>query len=254
MFYFILIVLLSVMVVLGTRANELHLIVTQSAIRSDSQTAVWHEMGGTNILLMEFGPGTSLSFLAGLGVIIAYIGLWLCAVISLGFLVMVVSGAALCALVQFTMVSKVKKYFAIYERENGENPQKYFTGKNGLPNAVYTSVMIGIGKAVKLVLICSVVGILLYVFLRSGIRKMIDVEAMAITGDYAFPPNVIYDERENPWTCTDVIGENRNIRVYSPAVGGKKSDMFSSLYVDVSDAMDHPNATHLRAGNREFHW
>lgn len=255
MFYFILLVLLAVMIVNGTRANELNLMVKESAIHSDTQTAVWHELGGSNILLMEFGPDTGASFMAGLGVLLAYIGLWLCALGKIGFLVMVVLGVALCALIQYTMVSKVKMYFAAYERENGENPQKYFTGKNGLPHAVYTSVMIGIGKAVKLVLICSIVGILLYVFLRNGIRKMIDVEAMAITGDYGFPPNIIYDEKENAWTCTDVMGEDRNIKVYSPLKANDTHEASLRIYVDVADALaKHPDATRMRAGNREFHW
>lgn len=255
MMYFILLVLGAYLVAMGTRANVLNLEIKDSALaHTDRQVSVWHELGGFNTLFLQFGPATVMSFLAGIGVLAAYIGLWQCALGALSGLVMVILGAGVCGLVQYTMLDKIKKYFSEYEKTVGENPQQYFTGKNGIPHAVYTSVMVGVGKMVKFVLICSVVGILLYVFLRQTALKVIDLETAVITGDFEFPPRTIYDENENAWVCTDVLGEDQNIRVYTPVTAQNGREAAMKIYVDVNKAMEKPNATRMTVGNREFHW
>jgi len=255
MFYFILLVLAAYMAAMGTRANLLNLEIQSSALaRTDRQVSIWHELGGFNMLFLQFGPGTVPSFIAGVGMLAAYIGLWRCALGSLSGLIMVVAGAAVCGLIQYGMISRIKAYFAAYEKEIGENPAQYFTGKNGIPHAVYTSVMIGIGKMVKFILICSVVGILLYVILRQMALRVIDLETAVITGDYQFPPKIIYDEQDNEWICSDVMGEDQNIRVYTPVTAKNRNDISARIYVDANAASEHPDATRMIVGNRTFHW
>lgn len=254
MFYAILLILLAIMITAGTKANVLSLEVKESAIQSDTQRAIWHELGAFNMLLLEFGPSTPVSFLAGMGVIFAYIGLWICALGNWGGLAMVIPGLVVCGLIQYIMVSKVRQYFAEYEKANGESPKKYFTGKNGLPHAVYTSVMIGIGKAVKLLLICSIVGISIYVILRHQALKVIDWETSIITGDFGFPPQMIYDEQDEPWICCDILGDEKNIRVYEPVNAKNTHEAAMKIYVDVHEALEHPEATRMVCGSRTFHW
>lgn len=262
MFYFILLVLGGFMIAMGIRANVLNQEVrklTETAAYSETQTVIWHELGGFNTLLLEFGPNMFLSFLAGVGALAAYLGLWMCALGNISGLLMVILGAAVCGLMQVPMITGSKSYFKEYETKTGEDPRPYFTGKNGLPNAVYTSVMIGIGKTVKFVLLVSVVGILLYVILRQGALRVIDLETAAITGDYQFPPKTIYDEYGNPWFCTDAMGEDGYIKVYSPAASGK-ADRGTRIYVDSRKLQEKaPNATgvivtHAVFGNKTFHW
>ena len=169
MVYFILLVLGAFLIAMSFRANILNHEITEivdAAAYGKEQEAVWHEMGGFNLLFLQFGPNMALSFLAGAGVLAAYLGLWMCALGKLSGLLMVILGAAVCGVIQVTMVAGIKTYFAGYEKEMGEDPRPYFTGKNGVPHAVYTSVMVGVGKVVKFVLIVSVVGILLYVILK----------------------------------------------------------------------------------------
>lgn len=255
MMYFILLVLGAFLIAMGLRANLLNQEVQQTiATASEEQAAVWHEMGGFNTLLLQFGPDTALSFAAGAGVLVAYLGLWKCALGGLSGLLLVVLGAAVCGLVQYRMIARIKTYFAEYEREIGEDPRPYFTGKNGIPQAVYTSVMIGIGKLVKLVLIVSVVGILLYAILKQAILKGLNMEAMIIRDEYQFPPKTIYDENDDAWFCTDRMGEDGDVKVYSPAPGAK-ADRILKIYVSSEEILKKaPKATGMIVGNRTFHW
>lgn len=260
MVYFILLVLGAFLIAMGFRANILNHEITEivdAAAYGKEQEAVWHEMGGFNLLFLQFGPNMALSFLAGAGVLAAYLGLWMCALGKLSGLLMVILGAAVCGVIQYTMVARIKAYFAGYEKEMGEDPRPYFTGKNGVPHAVYTSVMVGVGKVVKFVLIVSVVGILLYVILKRAVLKGLDLEATAIRGDYQFPPKRIYDENEDAWFCTDALGEDGNIKVYSPAPGGRTNRSIR-VYIDSKQVLEelekHPKATRIKVGDRIFHW
>lgn len=259
MFYTILIVLLAVMIGSGIRANLLDLEVKKMANAADTQKEIWHELGAFNRLLLEFGPNTFLSFLAGMGVILAYIGLWMCALGNWPGLWMVIIGVLVCALIQSTMVIKAKNFFKEYNKTLKEDPKKYFTGKNGLPHAIYTSVKIGIGKAVKFLLICSVVGILLYVILKNVMLRSIDLETMAITGDYNFPPYFIYDQNDQQWVCDGVMGEEQKIKIYRPFQPKGTYLNVREVYVDINElleGMEKQNVSQnsFRIGEWTFHW
>ena len=259
MFYAILIILLAVMLGSGIKANLLNLEVKKMAGAADTQKGIWYELGAFNRLLLEFGPNTFLSFLAGIAVILAYVGLWMCGLKNWAGLWMVIIGLLVCALIQYTMVVKVKRFFAEYEKTLGENPKKYFTGKNGLPHAIYTSVMIGIGKAVKFLLIGSVVGILLYVFLKNIMLRSIDLETMAITGDYDFPPYFIYDQNDQQWVCDGVMGEEKKIKIYRPYQPKGTYLNVREVCVDVNELlkkMENPNTSQnsFTIGDWTFHW
>lgn len=260
MVYAILLILGCVLIAMGMRANVLdHEVreITAAAAYDETQAAVWYEMGGFNLLFLDHGPNTFLSFLSGMGVLAAYIGLWMCALGKFIGILAVVLGIAVCAAIQYTMVAEIRTYFAKYEKEIGKDPRPYFTGKNSVPHAVYTSVKVGIGKMVKFVLLVSIVGIMIYVIFKRAILNGLDLEATAIKGDYQFPPKTIYDENEDAWFCTGALGEDGNIKVYSPAPDAKANRSIE-IYIDSNAALEelekHPKATKIQVGDRIFHW
>lgn len=264
MFYVILIILLAVMAGSGIRANLLNLEVEEMAVKrmmnpSDTQEEIWYELGAFNRLLLAYGPNTPLSFLAGMAVILAYVGLWMCALGNWTGLWMVVIGLLVCALIQYTMVVSIKRFFKQYEETLGEDPKKYYTGKNGLPHAIYTSVMIGIGKAMKFLLICSVVGIMIYVIIKNAMLRSIDLETMAITGNYNFPPHTIYDQNDQEWVCAGVMGPEKNIKVYRPLKLEGSYHTIPEICVDVNKLLtemgkENMSQNSFEIGNRTFHW
>lgn len=258
MLYFILLVLAAWMIVMGTRANILNLEVANSAIQSDNQHVIWHEMGGLNILLLEYGPNMPLSFISGVGILIAYIGLWRCVLGSWNGMLMVILGVAVCAAVQFTMIAKIKTFFKEFEETYKTSASDIFCGKNGLAHAIYTSIMIGIGKMVKFVLIVSVVGILLYVLLRQAILNGLNIEEKLISGEaFEFPPRTIYDENENPWILTEVMGEDKNIRIYDNPADRNASKVYinvDNLQHEIDQQGIAGLQVKLNVGEHTFHW
>lgn len=258
--YAILLILGGFLAAMGFRANELNKQIREmleADAAGEEQRAVWHEMGGFNLLLLTYGPNTLLSLAGGAGLFAAYIGLWRCALGKWSGLVMVILGAGVCAAVQYTMIARVKADFARQEKETGENPAQYFTGKDSLSYAVYTSVMIGAGKIVKFILIVSIVGIMLYGILKRAVLSNLDLEERIIRGDFQFPPKVIYDEVEAPWRCTAKLGEDGHIKVYTPitqkTLWGPSQQ--PAVYID-SNKLDglESKITHIIVGDRTFHW
>lgn len=215
MLYFILLVLGAWLLAMGTRANELYkLTADQKDSAPEEQVSAWYNLGGMNLLILECGSGTFASFVTGVGVIAAYIGLWLCALSNWNGLWLIVAGVLVCGMIQYAFLQRIKTMFRRYKRRTKQNPKEVFIRKTGPKHAVYMSILIGTGKATSFLLICSVVGILFYIFLKKTAQVIIYKEEMVERG---IGSETIVDENGNEWTCQYYFGDD--LRFFTNANG-----------------------------------
>lgn len=242
MFYFILVALAAALFVMGLRANELYKVTSaEKDTATDSQIGIWYKMGGFNLLVFECGPGVFLSFLAGMGVIAAYAGLWMCALEKWAGIAVVLAGVLVCALIERSFVGHINDYFMKYKEETGEDPNEIFTGKTGLTHAVYTSVKIGVGKALTFLMLISIVGIALYFILRNMIRGALYQEERIERGE---SEDRLVDENGDVWKCKWHLGDD--IWVYDGPNG-------QSIQVKASDMIHaQNNAKYISVGGHTF--
>jgi len=246
MFCLILIVLLAVMWVRAFRASELYK-VTRSRKDdpnlSDEQLQVWYNLGGLNMLLLNNEPNMFISFLGGAGVLVAYGGLWMCALGKWAGIALVLVGAAVCVVTQLGMVNQIKAFFKEYQEEMHEDPKEVFTGKSSLGHAVRTSINIGIARALSVAMICSVVGILLYFFSKMMGRKINYDEEKIERGE---GEEDLIDDTGDRWHCRYYLGDD--VRVYRNTRTGKE------IYVKTADMLEAQKKSKLiQIGNRTFH-
>ncbi len=246
MFYCILIVLLAVMWVRAFRASELYKITRghkDDPNLPDDQVQVWYNLGGFNVLLLNNDPNMFISFLGGVGVLVAYGGLWMCAVGKWAGLAVVLVGVAVCVVTQLGMVNQIKAFFREYQAEMKEDPKEVFTGKSSLGHAVRTSINIGIARALSVVMFCSVVGILLYFFSKMMGRKINYDEEKIERGE---GEEDLIDDNGDRWHCRYQMGDD--VRVYRNTRTGKE------IYVKTADMLEAQNKSKfIQIGNRTFH-
>jgi len=246
MFVLILIVLLAVMWVISFRASELYKVTRarkDDPALSAAQVQTWYNMGGFNLLLLNNEPNAFISFLAGLSVWVAYGGLWMCAFGKWAGIALVIGGALVCALTQLGLVKRIKDFFESYQEETGEDPKTIFTGKISLGHAVYTSIKIGIARALSVAMICSIVGIMLYFFSKMMGRNIVYREEMIENEE---GEDNLIDEQGNRWYCRYHLGDD--VRVYRDELHGKE------IYIrtdDLIEALD--KAKYIQIGNKVFH-